>query len=70
MVASERLRYVTVPTNRQVRFQHYREVLDRNSTPSHQQAVIAAKRWLVVDPVKFLKRFATVAAGFSAIPSH
>ena len=35
MIASERPHYVTVRTNRQVRVQHRREVLDRNSTPSH-----------------------------------
>ena len=41
MFVSERLRYVTVPTNRQVRFQHRREVLDSHSTPSHQRALRA-----------------------------
>jgi hypothetical protein len=70
MFAYERLRYVTVPTNRQVCFQHRREVLDRNSTPLNQRAAGALKGWFVVYPVKFLKRFATVAAGLSAIPSH
>jgi hypothetical protein len=70
MFAYERLRYVTVPTNRQVCFQHRREVLDRNSTPLNQQALWALKCGFVVYPVKLLKRFATVAARFSGIPSH
>jgi uncharacterized membrane protein (UPF0136 family) len=70
MIQTEGLRYVTVPTNRQVRFQHHREVLDRNSVPPHQHALGALQRWFVVSPVKFLKRFATVDAMLSAIPSH
>jgi len=70
MVSTERLRYVTVPTNRQVCFQHRREVLDRNCTPPHQLALRALKRWSMVYPLKFLERFATIEARLSAIPSY
>jgi hypothetical protein len=62
MFVSERLRYVTVPTNRQVRFQHHRDVLDRNFRPSDQHALRALKSWFMVYPVKSFKRFATVDA--------
>jgi hypothetical protein len=70
MFMSEKLRYVTVPTNRPVRFQHRREVLDSNSRPTDQRALRGQQRWFMVYPMKFLKRFATVDAYLSAIPSH
>ena len=59
MVLSERLRYVTVPTNREARFQDYREVFDRPSTPLDQLA-FGLKSWFVVHPLKFLSWFVTV----------
>jgi hypothetical protein len=70
MFASEILRYVTVPTNRLVCFHYLREVLERNYTPFHQQVLRASQSWFVIYPVKILKRFATVAAGLSPVPSH
>jgi hypothetical protein len=70
MIQAKRLRYVTVRANRQVRFQHHREVLDRNFTPLNQLALWGLKSWFVVHPMKFLRQFATVDAILSAIPSH
>jgi hypothetical protein len=64
------LRYVTVPTNRRVRFKHVPEPIQNNLIPTQQPFIRAQQSRPVVHPMKFWKSFSAIDAIFVAIPSH
>jgi hypothetical protein len=53
MVEAKCLRYVAVPTNGSMRFQHGRQLFQSHFTPTDQLSRRAKKRGLMVEPVDF-----------------
>jgi hypothetical protein len=70
MVLAEFLRYVAVPTNRRMRFQHVPELIQVNFIPGHQISLRCEEGRSMVHPMKFGKSFSAIDAGPVAIPSH
>jgi hypothetical protein len=70
MVKAKVLRYVAVPTNRRMRFQHVPELIKGNFIPAQQVSISAKESRPVVHPMKFWKSFSAIGAMLVAIPSH
>jgi hypothetical protein len=70
MVEAKFLRYVTVPTNRSMRFHDVGQLIQLDCIPGQQISFRSEKAWPMVHPVKFWKRSVAIDAILVAIPSH
>jgi hypothetical protein len=70
MVLAKFLRYVAIPTNRRMCFQHVPELIHVNCIPSQQLSFRAEESRPMVHPMNFWKNLAATDAILVAIPSH
>jgi len=69
MIAPERLRDVTITTNRTVPSHYQVEILDGNFMPLDEFSFGALQRGFVIGPIDFVERLAAILARLASIPT-